>query len=159
MSKKRIKSKKGLLGFEHYYDENGKPIGKSRPSLMGDGRVFTDKQGRVVGKSRKGFFAETVYHDTENNRNITTYPALTGKTHYENGRAVGHTSPDFFGSSATLYEENGEADFCDEVLEDCDEHTESDTENKINPKSALIVASCVLGLVGVFALVCYFLWG
>ena len=159
MSKKRVKTKKGIFGIEYYYDENGKAIGKSRPSLSGDRRVYTDKNGKVIGKSRPSAFAEAIYHDIENNKNITTYPTLTGKAHYENGRAVGHTAPDVFGSVTTLYEENEDIDLCDEAAEEYDASFENETENKINPKTALIIASCVLGLVGVFALVCYLLWG
>ena len=82
MAKKRVKSRPGLFDTVYYYDENGKPIGKSRPGLIEGTRVYTDQNGRYAGKSRPGFFAKEVFTDTEHNH-ITSYDSLCGEVHFE----------------------------------------------------------------------------
>ena len=61
MGKRRIKSRPGLFGMVYYYDENGNPIGKSRPGLIDGTRVYMDQNGRYAGKSRPGFLAKEVW--------------------------------------------------------------------------------------------------
>ena len=39
MARKYVKSRPGLFGMVYYYDDNGKPIGKSRPGLIEGTRV------------------------------------------------------------------------------------------------------------------------
>ena len=58
MARKRITSRPGLFGTVYYYDENGRPVGKSRPGLLDGTRVYTDQNGQYAGKSRPGFLAK-----------------------------------------------------------------------------------------------------
>lgn len=58
MARKYVKSRPGLIGMVYYYDENGKPIVKSRPGLIEGIRVYTDQNGRYAGKSRPGFLSK-----------------------------------------------------------------------------------------------------
>ncbi len=96
MAKKKITGRPGLFGTVYYYDENGNPVGKSRP----------------------GFLAKEVFTDTEHNY-ITSYDSLLGEVHFKNGMPIGHTRPGFFDSAyTTLDEENKfvEDEYCDEDL-------------------------------------------
>lgn len=103
MGKRHVKSRPGLFGTIYYYDENGNPIGKSRPGLLEGTRVYTDQNGRYAGKSRPGFLAKEVFTDTEHNH-ITSYDSLCGEVHFKNGIPVGHTRPGFFDSAYTTLE-------------------------------------------------------
>ena len=103
MLRKRIKSKPGLFGTVCYYDENGNPIGKSRPGLMEGTRVYTDQNGKYAGKIRPGILAKKVFTDTEGNR-ITSYHRFRGETHFKNGKPIGHSRPGLFGTSYTTLE-------------------------------------------------------
>ena len=103
MARKWIKSRPGLFGMVYYYDENGNPIGKSRPGLVEGTRVHTDSNGRYAGKSRTGFFAKEVFTGTEHNH-ITSYDSLFGEVHFKNGRPVGRTRPGFLCSACTELE-------------------------------------------------------
>lgn len=107
MAKKRITSRPGLFGTVYYYDENGRPVGKSRPGLLEGTRVYTDQNGRYAGKSRSGFLAKEVFTDTEQNR-ITSYDSLLGEVHFKNGTPVGHTRPGFFDSACTTLDDEDE---------------------------------------------------
>ena len=111
MAKRRIKSRPGLFGMVYYYDENGNPIGKSRPGLIDGTKVYMDQNGRYAGKSRPGFFAKEVFTDTENNH-ITSYDSLFGEVHFKNGTPIGRSRPGFFDSEYTTLEEE------DEVVEE-----------------------------------------
>ena len=111
MGKKRITSRPGLFGTVYYYDENGRPVGKSRPGLLEGTRVYTDQNGRYAGKSRPGFLAKEVFTDTEHNH-ITSYDSLLGEVHFKNGTPVGHTRPGFFDSAYTTLDE------AEEIVED-----------------------------------------
>ena len=104
----------------YYYDENGKPVGKSRPGLVEGTRVYTNQNGKYAGKSRPGFLAKEVFTDTEHNH-ITSYDSLCGEIHFKNGVPVGHTRPGFFDSEYTSVEtedESYEADYFEEDLTD-----------------------------------------
>lgn len=103
MARKRIKSRRGLFGMVYYYDENGNPIGKSRPGLIEGTRVHTDPNGKYAGKSRTGFFAKEVFTDTKHNH-ITSYDSLFGEVYFKNGTPVGRTRPGFLGSAYTTLE-------------------------------------------------------
>ena len=107
MAKKRITSRPGLFGTVYYYDENGRPVGKSRPGLLEGSRVYTDQNGRYAGKSRPGFLAKEVFTDREHNH-ITSYDSLFGEVHFKNGTPVGHTRPGFFDSAYTTLVEDEE---------------------------------------------------
>lgn len=107
MAKKRIKSKPGLFGMVYYYDEDGNPIGKSRPGLIEGTRVYTDNDGRYAGKSRPSIFAKEVFTDTDNNH-ITSYDTLGGEAHFQNGTPIGHSTPGFFDSEYTTIDEEDE---------------------------------------------------
>jgi hypothetical protein len=111
MAKKRITSRPGLFGTVYYYDENGRPVGKSRPGLLDGTRVYTDQNGRYAGKSRPGFLAKEVFTDTDHNH-ITSYDSLLGEVHFKNGTPVGHTRPGFFDSAYTTLDEE------EEIVED-----------------------------------------
>ena len=118
MARKRVKSRPGLLGMVYYYDENGKPIGKSRPGLLEGTRVYSDQDGKYVGKSRPGFFAKEVFIDTDKNH-ITTYDSPFGEVHFKDGTPVGHTRPGFFNFEYTTID--AEEEFFDD--ECCDGDT------------------------------------
>lgn len=132
MARRHVKSRPGLFGTVYYYDENGNPIGKSRPGLLEGTRVYTDQDGRFAGKSRPGFLAKEVFTDTEHNH-ITSYDGLFGEVHFKNGTPVGHTRPGFFDSAYTTLEVEDEIldeEFCEEdyieddmteELEDCED--------------------------------------
>ena len=107
MAKKRITIRPGLFGTVYYYDEIGRPVGKSRPGLPEGTRVYTDQNGRYAGKSRPGFLAKEVFTDTEHNH-ITSYDSLFGEVHFKNGTPVGHTRPGFFDSAYTTLDEDEE---------------------------------------------------
>ena len=107
MARKRITSRPGLFGTVYYYDENGKPVGKSRPGLFEGTRVYTDPNGRYAGKSRPGFFAKEVFTDADHN-NITSYESICGEVHFQDGAPIGHTRPGFFGFEYTTLEAEDE---------------------------------------------------
>lgn len=144
MAKKRITSKPGLFGMVYHYDEKGKYVGKSRPSLFGDRTIHYDEKGKHTATSRPGFLAEKVHYDKKNNRYISSYPDLTGSFHRSNGRAVGKTSVGLFGRSYTTVETEdeeyiedfeGEEDFAEDFFaeledEDFDEDTPAEQENE-----------------------------
>lgn len=109
MARRHVKSRPGLFGTVYYYDENGNPIGKSRPGLLEGTRVYTDQDGRFAGKSRPGFLAKEVFTDTEHNH-ITSYDGLFGEVRFKNGTPVGHTRPGFFDSAYTTLEVEDESD-------------------------------------------------
>lgn len=120
MAKKYVKSRPGLFGMVYYFDENGKPIGKSRPGLIEGTRVYTDQNGSYVGKSRPGFLSKEVYEDAVRNY-ITSYGAPFGDIHFKNGTPIGRSRPGMFGSSYTEIESE------DEIYED--EFYEDETDN------------------------------
>ena len=107
MAKKRITSRPGLFGTVYYYDENGNPVGKSRPGLLEGTRVYTDQNGKYAGKSRPGFLANEVFTDADYNH-ITSYEGLCGDIHFQNGISIGHTRPGFFGFEHTTLEAEDE---------------------------------------------------
>ena len=132
MGRKHVKSRPGLFGTVYYYDENGNPIGKSRPGLLEGTRVYTDENGRYAGKSRPGFLAKEVFTDTEHNH-ITSYDSLCWEVHFKNGVPVGHSRPGFFDAEYTTletedesYEEDLIDSFEDAGTEEKD-YTEDDT--------------------------------
>ena len=108
MARRHIKSRPGLFGTVYYYDENGNPIGKSRPGLLEGTRVYTDQNGRYAGKSRPGFLAKEVFTDTEYNH-ITSYDSLCGEAHFKNGVPFGHSRPVFFDAEYTTLETEDES--------------------------------------------------
>ena len=123
MVRKRITSRPGLFGSIYYYDENGRPIGKSRPGLLEGTRVYTDQNKRYAGKSRPGFLAKEVFTDVDHNH-ITSYESLCGDVHFKNGVPIGHSRPSFFGFEHTtleaedelIEEEYYEEDYLEEYL-------------------------------------------
>lgn len=142
MRRKQIKSRPGLFGMIYYYDENGNPIGKSRPGLIEGTRVYTDQNGRYAGKSRPGFLAKEVFADTEHNH-ITSYDSFCGEVHFKNGVPVGHTSPGFFDSAYTILEGEDELpedeeyyaeDIFDEAWDEDVSYEEDDSCEKYTPK-------------------------
>lgn len=148
MARKRIKSRPGLLGTVYYYDENGNPIGKSRPGLIEGTRVYTDQNGSYAGKSRPGFLVKEVFTDTENNH-ITSYDSLCEEVHFKNGSPVGHTRPRFFDSEYTTLDIGDEdpdevyfeEDYLEEdLLDEIEEHEDANTdvagyEKQYSPKT------------------------
>ena len=137
MARRHIKSRPGLFGTVYYYDENGNPIGKSRPGLLEGTRVYTDQNGRYAGKSRPGFLAKEVFTDTEHNH-ITAYDSLCGEVHFKNGVPVGHSRPGFFDTEYTTLETEDESyegeayaedliDYVEDVRAEEKDYTEDDT--------------------------------
>ena len=133
MARKRITSRPGLFGTVYYYDENGKPVGKSRPGLLEGTRVYTDQNGKYAGKSRPGFLAKEVFTDADHNH-ITSYEDLCGDIHFQNGVPIGHTRPGFFGFDHTTIETDDDSSeeeyyeedyFTEDITEEWDE-TEAD---------------------------------
>ena len=105
MTKKRITSKPGSLGYTYHFDERGKYIGKSRPGLMGGRTIHYDADGRQVGISRPGFLAKEVYHDQKNSRHLSSFESPVGDVHLEDGTPIGITHPGLFGTAYTLLEQ------------------------------------------------------
>ena len=105
MAKKRIRSRPGLWGMTYHYDEDGNFLGKSRPSLLGNGTVHTDRKGNYAGYTRPGFLAEEVHYDAKNKRHVTSYPGLIGEYHTAGGRPVGKSVPGFFDTQYTEYDD------------------------------------------------------
>lgn len=124
MARKYIKSRPGLFGMVYYYDENGKPIGKSRPGLIEGTRVYTHQNGRYAGKSRPGFLSKEVYKDDDHSY-ITSYGAPLGDIHFKNGTPIGRSRPGLFGSSYTSLEIEDEI-YEDEFYEDETDCVEED---------------------------------
>lgn len=140
MAKKRIISRPGLFGTVYYYDENGNPIGKSRPGLLEGTRVYTNQNGRYAGKSRPGLLAKEVFTDREHNHG-SSYDSLCGEVHFKNGVPVGHSRPDFFGAEYTTLEtedESYEEDYFEEnLIEEAEEHESEEIEcEEYNPKAS-----------------------
>lgn len=166
MGKKYVKSKPGLFGMIYYYDENGKPIGKSRPGLIEGTRVYTDQNGRYAGKSRPGFLSKEVFKDTDHDY-ITSYDSLSGENHFKNGTPIGHSRPDWFGSSHTSLEiedetyedtfyedetDNVEEDLAEEPFEECEdeeyeEYTPQPTSYMFGKKLRSVVLFLVICVV------------
>ena len=111
MARKYVKSRPGLFGMVYYYDENGKPIGKSRPGLIEGTRVYTDQNDRYAGKSRPGFLSKEIYKDADHNY-ITSYGAPLGDIHFKKGTPIGRSRPGLFGYFHTSLEIE------DEICED-----------------------------------------
>ena len=149
MARKRVKSRPGLFGTVYYYDENGNPIGKSRPGLIEGTRVYTDQNGKYAGKSRPGFLSKEVFTDTDGN-SIASYDGLFGEVHFESGTPVGHTRPGFFDSEYTTLEAEDEdpneayfeEDYLEEdLVEELEEYEDTDAdvadyEEQYNPKTS-----------------------
>lgn len=155
MARKRIKSRPGLFGMTYYYDEYGRPIGKSRPGLLGDTRVYFDQDGRYAGRSRPGLFAKEVFTD-RNNEHITSYDAFLGDAHFKNGRLIGTTRAGFFDCAYTTLdaEEEDLEELCfdeDSDYDECEDIYENDTfevrERYKCSKKLVLVALLVLALV------------
>ena len=158
MAKKRITSRPGLFGTVYYYDENGKPVGKSHPGLFEGTRVYIDQNGQYAGKSRPGFLAKEVFTDADHNH-ITSYEGLCGDIHFQNGVPVGHTRPGFFGFDHTTIEtddDSSEAEYCEEDYfteditedddlceDDYDEHTQQASQYTI-VKNLQLFALCLV---------------
>lgn len=139
MARRRIKSRPGLFGTVYYYDENGNPIGKSRPGLIEGTRVYTDQNGNYAGKSRPGFLSKEVFTDTDGN-SITSYDDLFGEVHFKNGAPVGHTRPGFFDSEFTTLEAEDEISdeydlYADEFSDTEDDFAEIEDEEVPEPVS------------------------
>ena len=159
MRKKRITSRPGLFGMTYHY-EDGKYVGKSRPGLFGDREIHYDADGNQVGTSRPGFFAEEVYHDEINDRYISSYKGLTGMIHRTNGQTIGKTTPGFFDTSYSSFDEDDSEyleDFVDDDSDDCsnsddeEETTRFESEaqaEKTISKVLLIWGIVLLGLIG-----------
>lgn len=163
MARKYVKSRPGLFGMVYYYDENGKPIGKSRPGLIEGTRVYTDQNGSYTGKSRPGFLSKEVYKDSDHNY-ITSYGAPFGDVHFKNGTPIGRSRPGLFGSSYTsleiedetcedaFYEDETdsiERDFAEEpyeeyVDEDYEEYTPQTTSCTVGKKPKSLVLFLVI---------------
>lgn len=141
MARKRIKSRPGLFGMTYYYDEYGRPMGKSRPGLLGDTRVYFDQNGRYAGWSRPGFLAKEAFVD-RNNEYITSYDSFLCDAHFKNGRPMGTTSAGFFDCAYTTLdeEEDGAYDDCDDIWEQ-----EDFSENDFNePQGSGVKILCFL---------------
>ena len=108
-----------MFGAVYYYDENGRPIGKSSPGLLEGTRVYTDHNGQYAGKSRPGFLAKKVFVDTDDNY-ITSYEGFCVDIHFQNGVPIGYTRPGASDAAHTTLEtEDG---FSEEHYdEDCEE--------------------------------------
>ena len=118
MAKKRIKSRPGLFGVVYYYDENGKPIGKSRPGLIEGTRVYTDQNGGYAGRSRPGFLSKEVFTDADHDH-ITSYDSICGEVHFKDGAPIGYTNPGILGTSYTSLEIQDE--YCEDEQDIADE--------------------------------------
>ena len=132
MAKKRITSRPGLFGTVYYYDENGKPVGKSRPGLLDGTRVYTDQNGQYAGKSRPGFLAKEVFTDADHNH-ISSCEGLCGDIHFQDGVPIVRTMPGFFGAEYTmletedsLSEEYYDEDYAEEDLDEEWDEAEED---------------------------------
>jgi hypothetical protein len=110
MARRNIRSRPGFFGTIYYYEENGNPIGKSRPGLFERTRVYTDQNGRYAGKSRPGFLVKEVFTDEEHNY-LTSYEGIGGDVHFRGGVPIGRTGPEFLGAECTVLET---ADECPE---------------------------------------------
>lgn len=156
MAKRRITGKPGLFGYVYHYDEKGKCVGKSRPSLMGDGKVHFDAKGKQVGTSRPGFFAKEVYHDEENERYISSYEGLTGDVYFDNGTPVGVSHPGFGGTEYTTLDAEDESDeayfAADEFLEEDDLQEYDGSNPKSTITNIIVFAACCL-VVGILILI------
>ena len=158
MARKYVKSRPGLFGMVYYYDDNGKPIGKSRPGLIEGTRVYTDQNGRYAGKSRPGFLSKEVYKDADHNY-ITSYGAPLGDIHFKNGTPIGRSRPELFGFSLTsleiedeiceddFYEDETdfmEEDFAEESYEEYPPQTTSSTVGEKLKSLVLFLVICAV---------------
>lgn len=157
--KKHITSKPSFLGYVYYYDEKGRCIGKSRPSVVGEGKVVYDANGKQIGTSRPGFLAKEVYHDEEKGRYISSYEGLNGEVHFENGIPVGASHPGFGGAKYTVMDIEDETDeeyFTEDEFLECEDLQELPTCGADNQKTLftniIVFAACFL-VVGILLLI------
>lgn len=130
MARRNIINRPGLFGTTYYYDEDGKPIGKSRPGLFAGTRVYTGQNGRYAGKSRPGFLAKEVFTDTDHNY-IASYDSFYGEVHFKNGVPIGHTKPGVFDSAYTTceLEDDCSEEYCKDSFAECaEDHGEYNPE-------------------------------
>ena len=159
MVKKRITSRPGLFGYIYHYDKNGKCIGKSRPSLIGNGNVHYNANGKQVGTSRQGFFAKEVYHDEENEQYISSYESITGDVYCESGTPIGTSHPGFARTkiiTLDVEDESDEAYFDDNVFpedNDLQEISEFEGSNQKTDITNIIVFVVCFFIVGLFILI------
>ena len=157
MAKRRITSRPGLFGAVYYYDDNGKPVGKSRPGLLSGTRIYTDQNGQHAGKSRSGFLAKEVFTDTDHNH-ITSYEGFCGDAHLKDGVPIGYTRPGFFGLSHTVLKaapvfvdedhiEENLLDVSSEVDVIDEEENAPEMNQKHVVKNVLLLLLCVLAFV------------
>ena len=106
--KRKIESIKGLFGqIIHYKD--GVKIGESWPGLLDGSQNHYDADGRYVGYSDRGIFAEQVHHDEHGNYIVETHSGVFGqKKHYsiEHGY-IGETWDGFAGDRTDISDEVG----------------------------------------------------
>ena len=153
MVKKHVRSKPGLFGMTYYYDEKGKPLGKSRPGLIKGTRVYTDQNGRPTGKSRPGFLADEVFVNNDHEY-ITSCNNFLGKTHFKHGKPVGHSKPGLFGSSYTSFDIEDEVNTLEEFVDEMYElYEKEDTYVEHAPQKStrvifilLLFVICAIGI-------------
>lgn len=153
MVKRHITSKPGLFGMTYHY-ENGKYIGKSRPSLLGNHKIHYDANGRQIGTSRPGALAEEVHYDKRNKRFVSTYEGPIGKIHMSNGSSVGKTTPGIMGRSySSIGSGYVEADDLQDEVFDIVEQNEFGMDGEINPDFSVDrkgIAKKVIGVLFLF---------
>lgn len=93
------KSRQGLFGTVHHYDEHGREIGKSKPGFFGSYTNY-DAKGNMVGHSKPGMFGSYHHYDTRGRKTGRSDPGMFGSYHHKDsrGKPVGSSKPGFFDS-------------------------------------------------------------
>lgn len=102
---KNIKSIKGMFGQTIHY-KDGIKVGESWPGVFEGSQKHYDADGKYIGYSDCGIFAEQVHHDECGNYVGETLRGFFGqKKHYSaERRYVGNTWDGFIGDNTDLME-------------------------------------------------------
>ena len=105
----QIKSIKGLFSQTIHY-KDGVKVGESWPGLLEGSQNHYDADGKYVGYSERGIFADQVHHDEHGNYVGETHRGFFGqKKHYSADHGyVGETWDGFVGDTTAL---SNEVDF------------------------------------------------
>lgn len=101
--KKQLKSSNGLFGQTVHY-ENGVKVGESWPGLFEGSQNHYDANGKYIGYSDRGIFADQVHYDERGNSIGETRTGFFGqkKPYSANHRHIGNTWNGFTGDTTDI---------------------------------------------------------
>lgn len=91
----KIKSSKGLFGQTVHY-KDGVKVGETWDGFLPGSKKHYDANGKFVGSSSQGFFADQVHYDARGNRLGESWTDAFGTTRHYDDRGFAGTSYDSF---------------------------------------------------------------